>query len=69
MKKNLFPTYENAKQFYSPLLSLSFISHTVISAVPDMKISVILHLLWILCSTIMYVFLGEIFKFNIPLPP
>lgn len=45
MKNNLFPTYENAKQFYSPLLSPSFITHTEISAVPDMKISVILHLL------------------------
>lgn len=69
MKNNLFPTYETDKQFYSPFQSLSFINHTEISAVPDMKISVILHLLWILCSTIMYVFLDEMFKLNIPLLP
>lgn len=69
MKKNLFPTYEAAKQFYSRFLSLFFINHTEISTVPDMKISVIRHLLWILCSTIMYVFLDEMFKFNVPLSP
>lgn len=47
----------------------SFINHTEISAVPDTKISVILHLLWLLCSTVMYVFLDEMFKLNIPLLP